>query len=61
MKANPILDEIRAIRDAHAKQFNYDFDAIYEDLRRYQRQLKKHGWKLVKPAQRRAPTRTLVA
>lgn len=35
-KLDPILAEIRAIRDAHAKEFNYDIGAIVEDLRRQQ-------------------------
>ena len=29
-----IVEEIRKIRDAHAKKFNYDLDAIYEDLKK---------------------------
>ena len=28
---NPIIAELRRIRDAHAKKFNYDFDAIARD------------------------------
>ena len=34
MTTNPIIDEIHRIREAHAKRFNYDIDAIFEDLRR---------------------------
>lgn len=30
---DPIVEEIRRARDAHAKQFNYDLDAICDDLR----------------------------
>ncbi len=30
---DPIVEEVRRARDAHAKQFNYDLDAIREDLR----------------------------
>ena len=26
---DPIVEEVRQIRDAYAKQFNYDLDAIY--------------------------------
>lgn len=33
---NPIVDEIRRIRDEHAKRFNYDLDAIFEDFVRSQ-------------------------
>ena len=30
---DPIVEEIRKARDAYAKQFNYDLDAIYRDLK----------------------------
>lgn len=60
MKRKPktILDEIRHIRDDHAKQFNYDLDAIFADHRRYAAELKKQGWKFAKlPRCRRAPAK----
>ena len=31
---NPIEEEVRRAREAHAKQFNYDLDAICEDLKK---------------------------
>ena len=30
---DPIVEEVRRVRDAYAKQFNYDLDAIYRDLK----------------------------
>lgn len=30
---DPVVEEIRAIRDAYAKQFNYDIEAICRDLK----------------------------
>jgi len=48
MKTDPILDEIRRIRDEHAKQFNHDLTAIFDDNRRFAAQLKAEGWKFVK-------------
>ncbi len=30
---DPILEEIYRFRDEHAKKFNYDIDAIAEDIR----------------------------
>ena len=39
--SDPIVDEIRSIREAHAKKFNYDLEAIVEDLKEYERMLKK--------------------
>ena len=32
MSRDPIVAEVRAIRDAYAKRFNYDLDAICRDL-----------------------------
>lgn len=31
---DPIVEEVRRAREAHAKRFNYDLDAICEDLRK---------------------------
>ncbi len=30
------VSEVRRIRDAHAKKFNYDLRAIFEDFRRFE-------------------------
>jgi hypothetical protein len=30
---DPIVDEVRRIRDAHASQFNYNLDAIFQDIK----------------------------
>ncbi|MGA2067424.1 MAG: hypothetical protein ABSG86_20810 [Thermoguttaceae bacterium] len=38
MFEDPIVEEIRRIRHAHAAQFNFDIRAIVEDLRRSQRE-----------------------
>jgi len=35
---DPIVEEVRKARDAYAKQFNYDLDAIYRDLKAKERQ-----------------------
>ena len=34
---DPIVEEVRKVRDAYAKQFNYDLDAIYQDLKAKER------------------------
>jgi hypothetical protein len=34
MKDNDIVAEVRRGRDAHAKRFNYDLDAIVKDIRK---------------------------
>ncbi len=35
---DPIVEEVRKARDAYAKQFNYDLDAIFHDLKAKERQ-----------------------
>ena len=37
MWRDPIVEEVRRIRDEHAKKFNYDLHAICEDFRKRQR------------------------
>lgn len=37
MKDDPLVEEIRRIRQEHAAQFNYDLDLIVEDLKAQQR------------------------
>ncbi len=34
MKDDPIVTEVRKIREAHAARFNYDLRAIYEDIKK---------------------------
>ena len=41
---DPIVNEVRKIRDELAKKFNYDVDAIFSDLREKQ---KKYGNRIV--------------
>jgi|COG998Drversion2_1049125.scaffolds.fasta_scaffold173928_2 predicted PolB exonuclease-like 3'-5' exonuclease len=38
MSKDPIVEEVRAIRDTYAKQFDYDTDAIYRDLKNQETQ-----------------------
>jgi len=33
MIEDPIVEEIRRIREAHAARFNYDLDAIFRDIK----------------------------
>lgn len=35
---DPIVEEVQKARDAYAKQFNYDLDAIFRDLKAKERQ-----------------------
>jgi len=57
---DPIVDEVRRVRDAHAARFNYDLDAIFQDIKERE---KKSGLKFVQgvarqsaPNQSRQPT-----
>ena len=52
MWKDPIVEEVRKIRQQHAKQFNYDLRAIVDDLRRQQEQ---SGRKYVRFEPRRPP------
>ncbi|MFQ6091071.1 MAG: hypothetical protein ACE5OR_00055 [bacterium] len=38
---DPIVEEIRKIRQRHAEKFNYDLDAIFQDLKDKERQSKR--------------------
>jgi hypothetical protein len=48
---DPIVDEVRRVRDAHAAMFNYDLDAIFQDIKE---QEKNSGLKFVSYPPRRA-------
>jgi hypothetical protein len=48
---DPIVDEVRRVRDAHAARFNYDLDAIFRDIKEQER---KSGLKFVDGVARQA-------
>jgi hypothetical protein len=52
MCRDPLVQEIRAIRESYAERFNFDLGAIYRDL---QAQDQQSGRRIV-PAPREAPT-----
>jgi len=53
---DPIVDEVRRVRDAHAARFQYDLDAIFQDIKERE---KKSGLVFVQGAARRpAPNQT---
>lgn len=41
MIKDPIVEEIRKEREAHAAKFNYDLRAIYEDLKIQEKKSKR--------------------
>jgi hypothetical protein len=54
MQTDPIIDEVRRIRQEYARQFDYDLGAMAADLRKHEQE---HPERLVtfppKPARRR--------
>jgi hypothetical protein len=36
-----VVAELHAVREAHAKKFNYDLDAIFKDFKKYEQKLKE--------------------
>ena len=62
---DPIVDEVRRVRDAHAARFNYDLDAIFQDIKERE---KKSGLKFIggvarqpMPNQALPPTRAAIS
>ena len=56
MISDPVVDEVRAVREAYAARFDYDLHAICLDLRE---QARKSGRKLVSlPPKRIRPVET---
>lgn len=41
MWSDPIVEEVRTVRHAHAKRFNYDLQAIAADLKKQQKTSRK--------------------
>ncbi len=53
---DPIVAEIRAVREAHARKFNYDLNAIFEDIKRHEEELRRQGYKFVDLSREAKPT-----
>ena len=55
MKPDPIVEEVREVRRAHAAKFNYDLAAICADLKKKE---KDSGYSVVsrRPKRRLKPT-----
>ncbi len=53
MSLDPVVDEVRQARDAYARRFNYDLQAIYLDLKEKE---KASGRLLVTLPPRRIPS-----
>jgi hypothetical protein len=55
MWEDPIVEEIHRYREAHAKKFNYDMWAIYEDIKAKEKQYELEGWRLVSSCPAKMP------
>ncbi|MGL4460830.1 MAG: hypothetical protein ACRDD1_01405 [Planctomycetia bacterium] len=56
---DPIVDEVRRVREAHAAKFNFDLDAIFRDVKE---QEKSSGLKFVSyPPRRTEPNQVVQA
>ena len=53
-----ILREVRENREAYARKFNYDLDAIHRDLVEFQEELRREGWILRDPPPKSAAAMT---
>ena len=38
MQDDPIVEEVRKVREVYAAKFNYDVEAIFQDLKRQERE-----------------------
>ena len=50
MLTDGIVEEVRANRKAHAKKFNYNLRAIYEDLKKSEKKRIQQGHLSIEPA-----------
>jgi hypothetical protein len=41
MWKDEIVEEVRKVRDEYASKFNYNLDAIYEDIKKQEKQTKR--------------------
>jgi len=54
---DPIITELRKIRDTHAAKFNYDFDAIAQDWLKEEAAARRAGQKFVDLSAKKKPQR----
>ena len=45
MWRDSIVAEVRKIRGRHAAAFNYDLDAIFQDLKKQEKDILRNSWK----------------
>lgn len=58
---DPIVEEVRRLREAYAARFHHDLDAIVEDLRKVQAQVQSDGFTIVSLSPKRPVKKTEAA
>ena len=56
MLTDVVVEEVRANREAHAKKFNYNLRAIYEDLKKSEKKRIQQGHLSIEPTAKIAST-----
>lgn len=52
---DPIVEEVREARRKHAERFNFDLDAICEDLKKIEQRLRASGYTFADQAADKKP------
>ena len=53
MWKDPVVEEIHKVREENAAKFNFDLDALFEDLKHFEDELKKSGqYRFASPSSR---------
>ena len=55
---DPIIEEVRAAREAYGTKFDFDLEAIAKDIVRKEKLREAAGWKLVQPKKKPPQTAT---
>lgn len=58
---DPIVEEVRKARDEYARRFNYDVEAICEDLRKKEEQARREGARCIDTPRQPAATEQAAA
>ena len=52
---DPIVAQIRAVRNSHAQEFNFDPNLMFDDIIKKQEELKKQGYILTNRSLKKFP------
>lgn len=47
MVEDPIVEEVRKVRQEYAAKFNYDLRSIFLDMKAKEAEYRKKGWKVI--------------